>query len=77
MVTKCVHRPERLCLFQLIDTVRRLRPPVAIMAVVEAMFGLTDVFVADQDAANHKGAARIWGRRHRTDSRTMRGPRPQ
>ncbi len=45
--------------FELIDTLHRLQLPVSVMVVMETMFGVTDVFVADQDTENHKGPARI------------------
>ncbi len=54
--------------FELIDTLHRLQLPVSIMVVMETMFGVTDVFVADQDTANHKGPAWIWMKRWQIDS---------
>lgn len=38
---------------------------------METMFGVTDAFVADQDAANHEGHTWIWMKRRQIDSPTI------
>lgn len=47
------------------------------MVVMETMFGATDVFVADQDTANHEGPAWIWKKRRQKESWTIQRLRPQ
>lgn len=47
------------------------------MVVMETMFGVTDVFLADQDMANRKGATWIWKKRRQKDSWAKQRLRPQ